>query len=834
MNKEKLAIRYIAVTSCSKLLLETCVFVTGNMETLRFSCNPMCPVVLDRFSLHERLDREGSLLGFEKKKICSVSPAPSIVMATDMDRAYCEWSHDEIPSRSDSREVSVTQILDQGSISFGRFSVDSLSWEKWSVFPHNRRLEEVEKFKIPGLVAQKKAYFEAYYKRIRELKALQDQQSETELDYEGNGIVHSQTSEEHDSMREENAICKTAIITNQKILPEENAAEVSNGLETSNDALLLQNLEVETTVSYPDSSRRSIDDVIIEEIEDHRNEWKTIDIEDISTHKECSITIVEVVTSAQGTLREEMGSIQGRDLSYESTGSRSSSRVESNMKRRKHALSSPKSKGAAASLENPRGLKPNYTHKEATATSAKSNQKLERNTKADVVKSLQVPKFPPHRPAGKVETGVNSNKSTSSSKKLTSSNSSKASSNIVSNISKFTNGSISSKATSKKGPGGGTFTSISSDRPIAEVRSKVTVPRPFSFSTERRPVAPAHAGEVTHACSGSKSSNRLSLTHNSMMDIGVTRGMKSTGPAVRRPSHISAASKSNYSGGNESSHRCDDRNKVKAGSSLKQYRPSSKLLPSVSTSSRTPVTKPDNNRKITICMQCDEAGMTFLLGGMQESESTLAMKLGGGGNFHRCHHQTTKCDFGAKMEPFAILYFGHCETWIAQVPASIPNGLYPDQDITINTHAHQMGHGNLRGSANQPTSTGERRRFHYSSEKIHQRNTTQALCHNRTPQRGCPSLSLSISLLQAAAPNPPEKWTLVAAPERWTLDITRGGADVGGGGCGSVNSPPPHPSDILQLARTINFHAAPVLGTAAPPAQHPLHHAAPVLRHNLA
>ena len=51
------------------------------------------------------------------------------------------------------------------SISFGRYMSESLAWEKWSTFSHNRYLEEAEKFSKPGSVAQKRAYFEAHYKR---------------------------------------------------------------------------------------------------------------------------------------------------------------------------------------------------------------------------------------------------------------------------------------------------------------------------------------------------------------------------------------------------------------------------------------------------------------------------------------------------------------------------------------------------------------------------------------------------------------------------------------------------------------------------------------------
>lgn len=57
------------------------------------------------------------------------------------------------------------------SISFGRFMTESLSWDKWSSFPHKKYVEEAERYAQPGSVAQKKAFFEAHYKRIAAQKA---------------------------------------------------------------------------------------------------------------------------------------------------------------------------------------------------------------------------------------------------------------------------------------------------------------------------------------------------------------------------------------------------------------------------------------------------------------------------------------------------------------------------------------------------------------------------------------------------------------------------------------------------------------------------------------
>ncbi|XP_058087293.1 protein WVD2-like 7 isoform X3 [Magnolia sinica] len=66
--------------------------------------------------------------------------------------------------------------LPTGSISFGRFEEESLSWERRSSFSHNRYLEEVKKYSRPGSVIEKKAYFEAHFKR----KALLHQAASSE------------------------------------------------------------------------------------------------------------------------------------------------------------------------------------------------------------------------------------------------------------------------------------------------------------------------------------------------------------------------------------------------------------------------------------------------------------------------------------------------------------------------------------------------------------------------------------------------------------------------------------------------------------------------------
>jgi hypothetical protein len=81
-------------------------------------------------------------------------------------------------------------VLDHGSVSFGRFAGESLSWENRSVFEHNRRHEEINKLTMPGLVAQKKAFFEEYYKK-KARKAMHLTEATSEEMSDDNTLDHS-------------------------------------------------------------------------------------------------------------------------------------------------------------------------------------------------------------------------------------------------------------------------------------------------------------------------------------------------------------------------------------------------------------------------------------------------------------------------------------------------------------------------------------------------------------------------------------------------------------------------------------------------------------------
>lgn len=85
---------------------------------------------------------------------------------------------------------------------------ESLAWEKWSAFTHNKYREEAERYSRPGSVAEKKAFFEARYKKIAAKKAaasIEQQQSAAVNDHSSdvsrvnqncdNGSVGSESAE---------------------------------------------------------------------------------------------------------------------------------------------------------------------------------------------------------------------------------------------------------------------------------------------------------------------------------------------------------------------------------------------------------------------------------------------------------------------------------------------------------------------------------------------------------------------------------------------------------------------------------------------------------------
>lgn len=106
------------------------------------------------------------------------------------------------------------------SISFGRFMSESLDWEKWSAFTQNRHLEDVEKYSRPGSVAEKKAYFEAHFKRRRAAALLEQQNEKADNFPETNMKQHTNLEEEVQSSELVIPVDASAERTSEDVKPE--------------------------------------------------------------------------------------------------------------------------------------------------------------------------------------------------------------------------------------------------------------------------------------------------------------------------------------------------------------------------------------------------------------------------------------------------------------------------------------------------------------------------------------------------------------------------------------------------------------------------------------
>ncbi|RWR90305.1 protein WVD2-like protein 7 isoform X3 [Cinnamomum micranthum f. kanehirae] len=516
-------------------------------------------------------------------------------MATDMDRPYREWSHEEMSG--DSQDVPLCQVLDHGSISFGRFAVESLSWEKWSVFSHNRCQEEIEKFKAPGIVAQKKAYFEEYYKRIRELKTLQREQDGQDtaaaLGSGDDGSVCCKGGEEHNAEADDTI----SVVTSHSLLSEETTADVSIEKEKSfSDGFQFQYLLKEPMIPVVDSSR-TVSDVRIEEIKQPEIGCNNLWNECGTRKSECPVAIAECLeleSATQATVSEETETITQSDSNIPQEKDQISDQVV--LSTLKHKDCTSISKDTASSIRNSASLKNDSVYKEAVVTYAKNNVTADHRSKGNGVKSSQGFKHPPGKPAYRAESSVNSRKTTSSKDVPNNSSTSMSSnrhfmkthSNTMVPLPIFlskerqasgsnrTRGDVpghsDSKASnrlarlpghSKKMPH--SQMAVSSDRPLKEVRSNITVPRPFTFSTEKRAAAPTSTRDSSQRHSVSKASNRLvqptghkkrsPYVQNTSVEIAVKGGMRGTSLATRRSINPHLKGHSNQQRGHEPSPR---------------------------------------------------------------------------------------------------------------------------------------------------------------------------------------------------------------------------------------------------------------------------------------
>ncbi|KAJ3671708.1 hypothetical protein LUZ60_007787 [Juncus effusus] len=83
-----------------------------------------------------------------------------------MGEPACVFQDFSLPSETSTSERMASALSALGeSVSFGRFLSESLDWGRFSSFNQKKYLEEAKQYSRPGSVAQKKAFFEARYKK---------------------------------------------------------------------------------------------------------------------------------------------------------------------------------------------------------------------------------------------------------------------------------------------------------------------------------------------------------------------------------------------------------------------------------------------------------------------------------------------------------------------------------------------------------------------------------------------------------------------------------------------------------------------------------------------
>ncbi|CAH8386113.1 unnamed protein product [Eruca vesicaria subsp. sativa] len=120
-------------------------------------------------------------------------------------------------SRHGSHQDNTMHALSQ-SVSFGRFMTENLEWGKWSSFSHKKYVDEAEKYSQPGSVAQKKAFFDAHYKKIAEAKKAKDSKREPESVAVLLNTLETLTNDENKEEEEEESVETELVLGGEEVV----------------------------------------------------------------------------------------------------------------------------------------------------------------------------------------------------------------------------------------------------------------------------------------------------------------------------------------------------------------------------------------------------------------------------------------------------------------------------------------------------------------------------------------------------------------------------------------------------------------------------------------
>ncbi|CAA2968683.1 Hypothetical predicted protein [Olea europaea subsp. europaea] len=162
------------------------------------------------------------------------------------------FSQPSSPTSSAEKQGNPLKRALTSSVSFGRFMSEQLDWEKWSTFTHNRYLEDVQKYSRPGSVAEKKAFFEAHYRRRRNAALVEQQNARTSNFSESN--LTNEVIEETKADAVRNRELVSSIVDERKL---EDAS--TGGAEKATELpVLTENLVATTTRDSASSNKKKL------------------------------------------------------------------------------------------------------------------------------------------------------------------------------------------------------------------------------------------------------------------------------------------------------------------------------------------------------------------------------------------------------------------------------------------------------------------------------------------------------------------------------------------------------------------------------------------------
>ncbi|KAG5222375.1 protein WVD [Salix suchowensis] len=277
------------------------------------------------------------------------------------------FSHPSSASR-EANEGNPLRALTE-SISFGRFMSESLAWEKWSAFSHNRYLEEVEQFSKPGSVAQKKAYFEAHYKKRAAMKAaaLLEQANAA-----SNVPQVEAPGEAPNSSHVNSEIPKE---TNDVIINEQDEGSADAGLIQSSDANEfyadeqkdnLQNVKVEGNEVVREKNAEMENSIQVQNVKENENAEDsdiTVAMPEEKMPNKVSCHSDQVAAEEENvTLPSKERQSKSSSQSRASILPRSSARLSSSARLRAETNDTPNSKKPAGDLMNKKRVTPKSIH----------------------------------------------------------------------------------------------------------------------------------------------------------------------------------------------------------------------------------------------------------------------------------------------------------------------------------------------------------------------------------------------------------------------------------------------------------------------------------------